>query len=180
VPLVLYVRVTSVTGGDFTLHVQRQPAEGGWPAGEPIFLKGGGRNFLARTYSYGSLTVNAGAAMTLLSEFFDRSDRSTLKYHPEDPQIPQQERWELKFPGSVIRSSVLEVLPGTQFGDGFPSDTEPVDLFSLEANVTFNGNFLSAQPVEAPAFGTLPFCAYPQDLGTVDEIAGGRTALGFW
>jgi hypothetical protein len=180
-PIALYVRVTNPGGTDFTLHVQRQPAEGGWPAGEPIFLKGGGRNFLARTYSYGSLTVNAGAALTLLSEFFDRSDRSTLKHYPEDPQIPQQERWELKFPGSVIRSSVLEVLPGTLFGDGFPSGTEAVDLFSLDANVTLNGNFLSAQPVAAVGFGEpLPFCAYPQDLGTVDEIAGGRTALGFW
>jgi hypothetical protein len=186
VPLVLYVRVTSVTGGDFTLHVQRQPAEGGWPAGEPIFLKGGGRNFLARTYSYGSLRVNAGAALTVASELFDRSQRETLAYSPDDLNTPDvvDPSWSLDFTAGQVRGSILEVLPDASFsGELDPAttgDTVGIEPLAFLTDVDPGGDLGSAQPVAVEAFDTLSFCAYPQDLGTFSPIAGGRTALGFW
>ena len=173
----LYLRVRRDVGSEVTLHVQ-STLGGAWPAGEPVFLKGGGgRSFLAQTYRLGSLTVNSGAALNVLSRFWDLSKRDTLQFIPDGTggTTPY-----LKFDNGTIVASVKSVLPGADFSSSVLKDPGSTDIFTLTPDFTPGGDLMTAAPTADDSFGTVAFCAYPKDLSTFSAIAGGHLALPFF
>jgi hypothetical protein len=187
---VLWLLVRNQVGGDFTLHVQTQDAAdvNPWPIGTaPIFLKGGeGRQFLAHTYSVGSLRVNAGEAIKTVSQFWDLSHRDSFQFIPDpDPANPDDpgEVPSLMFDAGVIKNRVKAVLPDADFTGSVLSDdpAAQIDIFN-ETPLDFGlgGDLLTAVPqAEDAQFGTLTFCAYPYSLSTSNTVTGGYMAVGF-
>jgi hypothetical protein len=186
-PMTFYVRVQNQSGGAFTLHVQATAPAAAWPAGVPIFLKGGGgRTFVASTYNFGALRVNSGAALSVVSRFWDLADRSTLTFIPDNPDTPNVDESQtiLDFKAGDIRTSVLSILPDASFTgsslDGL-GDSVLVDLFSWTPDFSPGGTFMTGAPTVDGSFGqSATFCAYPKDLSTISAVPGGHLALPFF
>lgn len=185
-PYVFYVSVQRPAGESVTLEI-RSNTTGNWPSGAPIFLKGGeGRQFLAHTYSVGSLRVNAGEAIKTVSQFWDLSHRDSFQFIPDpDPANPDDpgEVPSLMFDAGVIKNRVKAVLPDADFTGSVLSDdpAAQIDIFN-ETPLDFGlgGDLLTAVPqAEDAQFGTLTFCAYPYSLSTSNTVTGGYMAVGF-